>query len=143
MPERVVEVRELTRRKLELALRFFSEGDMAETIHYVWVVFENSLNIVKDTMNNAPLLDHKPKTEMFAIYSALGILKRDYSHSFALLERLRIRADFGPYSRTPRIPGKDAVATYLAEAEALFREAEAHTVSPCRPLAPGGNSAPR
>lgn len=120
------EVLELTRDKLGYARRFFGEGDMGETIHYIWVVFENSINIVKDLKNNAPVHDHKPKAGLFKLYHDLGILKRNYAPTFDMLNKLRVRADFGAYSWTPRIPEKGKVEEYLHECEQLFEEAEQH-----------------
>lgn len=124
MYDRIREVLQLTRKKLRLATRFYTEGDMEECIHYIWLVFENSINIIKDVLDNKPVFEHKTKQDFFSLYHELGFLARDYSESFAMLEKLRIRADFGPYSQTPSIPRKGKVNEYLHEAKQLLGEAE-------------------
>ena|SRR3989338_4223325 len=115
---------ELTRKKLEHANRFYAENDLTETVHYIWVIFENCINIVKDIKNNAPLYKHRSKIDLFSIYYSLGILKKDYSSTFAILVKLRIRADFGEYSQVPKIPGKEKIKEYLDETTNLFKETE-------------------
>ena len=92
MNERAKNNLELTKRKLDYAEKFFAEKDFYETIHYIWVVFENCINIIKDVKNNRPLYEHKPKIDLFGIYCSIGILKNDYSSCFLELEKLRIRA---------------------------------------------------
>ena len=44
-----------TKKKLKKAKEEFSKNEMAETIHYIWVIFENCINIIKDAKNNKPL----------------------------------------------------------------------------------------
>ena len=68
MHERAINNLELTGEKLVLAREFFNRQNMAETIHYVWVVFENCINIIKDIKNNTPLYEHKLKEDLFKIY---------------------------------------------------------------------------
>ena len=70
------------------------------------------------------MYEHKPKIYLFSLYHSLGFLKEDYSEAFALLEKLRIRADFGDYSQVPQIPDEHKVKEYVEQAERLFREAE-------------------
>lgn len=124
MSERTREILELTRRKLIHARRFFNENDLPETIHYVWVVFENCINIIKDAKDSDPVYEHKSKIDLYFRYYSLGFFKRDYSNTFALLDKLRIRADFGEYSQVPRIPDKKRVKELLDEAIELFAETE-------------------
>ncbi len=126
---RAEEVLELTRDKLAYARRFFGEGDMRETIHYIWVVFENCINIAKDLKNNTPVHEHTAKVDLFQLYHDLGVFKRNYAPLFDMLIKLRIRADFGAYSWTPKIPGRDTVKGYLEECEGLFAETEQHVRS--------------
>ncbi len=122
------EMLELTRDKLGLARQFFEEGKMADTVLYIWQVFENCLNIVKDLMNNRPLYEHKPKIGVFQLYHSPGIFKKDYAPYFERLESLRVTASFGAYSREPKIPDRTAIEHYLRECEALFAETERHMV---------------
>ncbi len=112
----------LTRKKLDHAKEFFEKNDMEETIHYIWVVFENCINIIKDLKNKTPVYKHKPKIELYSIYYSLGILKKDYSEVFAKLEKLRIRADFCDYSRVPNLPGRQKIEEFLDNAIELFEE---------------------
>lgn len=120
------EVFELTQKKLNHARNFFKDEDMEETIHYIWVVFENCINIVKDLKNNKPTHEHKEKVVLFEYYYSIGILKKNYAPSFDRLIKLRVRADFGAYSWTPQIPEKDKVEQYLLECEELFEETRQH-----------------
>jgi uncharacterized protein (UPF0332 family) len=124
MSERAKENLEFTRKKLVHAKNFFNQKDLTETIHYIWVVFENCINIVKDVKHNEPVYEHKAKIDLFSLYYSLGFLKEDYSETFALLEKLRIRADFGDYSQVPQIPPSNKVKEFLEKAEELFSEAE-------------------
>lgn len=124
MSERAKENLEFTRKKLAHAKDFFQEKDLVETVHYIWVVFENCINIIKDAKHNDPVYEHKSKIYLFSLYHSLGYLKEDYSEIFALLEKLRIRADFGDYSQVPQIPGENKIKEYLEKAERLFLEAE-------------------
>ncbi len=48
MSERAKENLEFTRKKLVHAHHFMQTKDLVETIHYIWVVFENCINIIKD-----------------------------------------------------------------------------------------------
>jgi hypothetical protein len=124
MFERAKENFEFTRKKLEHAKSYFSEGDLAESVHYIWVVFENCINIVKDIKNNKPLHEHQRKIDLFKIYYSLGYLKKDYSETFAKLLKLRITADFGDYGNSPKIPEKKVVKEFLDDAISLFNEVE-------------------
>jgi uncharacterized protein (UPF0332 family) len=81
--------------------------------------------VIKDIKNNVPLYEHKLKVDLFKIYHELGFLSKDYSESFARLLKLRIRADFGEYGNTPRLPDINTIKFYLEEAASLFNEAEA------------------
>ncbi len=67
---------------------------------------------------------HKPKIDLFSLYYSIGYLKEDYSAIFAMLEKLRIRADFGEYSQVPQIPDEQKVKEYLEQAQRLFDETE-------------------
>lgn len=69
MSERAKDILELTRRKLVHARHFFNENDLAETIHYIWVIFENCINIIKDIKDSDPVYEHKPKIELYLRYS--------------------------------------------------------------------------
>lgn len=113
---------ELTKKKLSHANDFFKKEDLNETIHYIWVVFENCINIIKDIKNQTPLKEHKTKIDTFQHYYDLGILKQDYAPYFDKLEKLRLRADFGQYALAPRIPDKEDVKEYLEKAKELFDE---------------------
>lgn len=124
MFERAKNNLEFTRNKLKKAKEEFAKGDMAETVHYSWIVFENCINIIKDAKNNKPLYEHKSKTDVFALYHSLGYLKNDFSGTFAVLEKLRIRADFGNYSNAPKLPQKEKIKNFLDKAVSLFNETE-------------------
>jgi len=124
MFERAKENFEFTRKKLGHARQYFNEGDLAESIHYIWTVFENCINIVKDVKNNKPLYEHKAKIDLFKIYHSLGYLKKDYSKTFSYLLKLRIRADFGNYGNAPKIPEEDKVREFLDNAAELFNDVE-------------------
>ncbi len=113
---------ELTREKLEHTRNFFEKEDWPETVHFIWVVFENCINIIKDVKNNRPLYEHRAKVDLFSVYYGLNHLKKDYSLAFSLLLRLRIRADFGDYSNAPLLPPKGKIKEYLKLAEELFAE---------------------
>ena len=112
------------KKQMQLARDFFSKDELDECIHYIWTVFENCLNIIKDIKNNKPLFEHKPKIEQFNIFYITGILSRDYSGFYRVLEKLRLRADLGSYSKSPKIPPKNDVRDYLSKAEELFKETE-------------------
>ncbi len=122
---RAEEVLELTRDKLRYARRFFGEGDMGKPSTISWSS-SRTINIVKDLKNSTPVHEHTTKLGLFQLYCGLGILRRDYSPSFDRLMKLRIRADFGPYRWTPRIPERGVVEDYLREGEEIFAEAERH-----------------
>lgn len=122
MFERAKNNLEFTKKKLEKAKEEFSKDEMAETIHYTWIVFENCINVIKDAKNNKPLYEHKSKVDVFSFYHSLGYLKRDYSRTFATLEKLRIRADFGDYSNAPNLPNKEKIKEFLNSAANLFKE---------------------
>lgn len=113
-----------TEKKLKKAYEEFSKEEMAEAVHYIWIVFENCVNIIKDAKNNKPLYEHKSKTDVLALYHSLGYLKRDYSSTFAILEKLRIRADFGDYSNAPNLPEKAEIKRFLDATEQIFEETE-------------------
>ncbi len=55
MFERAKSNLEFTKKKLERARDEFNKNEMAETIHYTWIVFENCINVIKDAKNNKPL----------------------------------------------------------------------------------------
>ncbi len=55
MFERAKNNLEFTRKKLDKAKEEFSKGELAETIHYVWIVFENCINIIKDAKDSKPI----------------------------------------------------------------------------------------
>jgi len=61
---------------------------------------------------------------LFSLYYSLGFLKEDYSETFALLEKLRIRADFGDYIQVPQIPDENKIHNFLEQAIRLFQDAE-------------------
>jgi len=124
MIERAKENFEFTKKKLEHAKQYFKEKEFGESIHYIWVVFENCINIIKDVKNNKPLYEHKAKIDMFKIYYSLGYLKQDYSVTFSYLLKLRIRADFGDYGNVPEIPEEKKVKEFLDDAISLFGEVE-------------------
>lgn len=113
-----------TRKKLEKAKEEYEKNELAEAVHYIWIIFENCANILKDAKNNKPLYEHKSKTDLFALYYSLGYLKKDYSNTFAILEKLRIRADFGDYSNAPNLPEKDKIKEFLDNAITLFSETD-------------------
>ncbi len=125
MLDRAKENLELTRKKLAHARDFFAKGDVAEAVHYIWVVFENGINIVKDIKYDDPLYTHSDKENAYLLYHTLFFLKKDYSKTFAVLLKLRIRADFGEYGNAPRLPDINTVKVYLEEAGSLFNETEA------------------
>lgn len=116
---------EFTRKKLEKAKEEFAKDDVVETIHYVWIVFENCINVIKDAKNNKPLYEHKSKVDLFSLYHYLRYLNKNYSESFASLEKLRIRADFGEYSNAPNLPDKEKIKEFLDYSFELFKETEA------------------
>jgi|SRR3989338_10206088 len=124
MWERAKDNLELTRKKLVHARDFSSKKDLAESIHYIWVVFENCVNIFLDLKSDSPTHRHKSKVEVLSLYHSLFFLKKDYSETFAILLKLRIRADFGDYAQVPRIPEEAKVKEFLKEAEELFLETE-------------------
>jgi len=113
-----------TKKKLKKAKEEFSKNEMAETIHYIWVIFENCINIIKDAKNNKPLFEHKSKIDVFALYHSLEYLKKDYSETFAILQKLRIRADFGDYSDAPNLPNKEKIKEFLDISISLVKETE-------------------
>lgn len=115
---------EKVEKQLKLAKDFFNKNELDESVHYIWVVFENCLNITKDIKNNKPLFEHKPKIEQFNIFYMIGVLSQDYSEFYRMLEKLRVRADLGSYSKAPQIPPKNVVKNYLDKAEELFKETE-------------------
>jgi len=122
MFERAKENINFNEHKLKKAHEEFNKGEMAEAVHYIWVVFENCVNIIKDAKNNKPLYEHKSKVDILAMYYSLEYLKVDYSNTFALLEKLRIRADFGDYSNAPNLPEKEEIQKLLDSADRLFSE---------------------
>lgn len=122
MFERAKSNLEFTKKKLERARDEFNKNEMAETIHYTWIVFENCINVIKDAKNNKPLYEHKSKTDLFALYFSLSYLEKDYSGIFSVLEKLRIRADFGDYSNAPSLPGKEKIEGFLDAADSLYAE---------------------
>lgn len=122
MFERAKENLAFNEKKLAKAHEEFDKGEIAEAVHYIWVVFENCVNIIKDAKNNKPLYEHKSKTDVLALYHALGYLTVDYSSTFAVLEKLRIRADFGEYSNAPALPEKSEIQKFLEAADELFGE---------------------
>ncbi|MEK6974522.1 MAG: hypothetical protein AABW41_04785 [Nanoarchaeota archaeon] len=124
MFERAKNNLEFTRKKLEKAKEEFDNGELTETIHYVWTVFENCINIIKDAKDSKPIYEHKSKINMFSLYYSLGYLKKDYSNIFAVLEKLRIRADFGEYSNAPNLPNEIKIREFLKESISLFKETE-------------------
>lgn|SRR3989338_1414208 len=115
---------EFTRKKLEKAKEEFSRDELAETIHYVWIVFENCINVIKDAKDSKPAYQHKSKIDLFSFYHSLGYLKNNYADTFAMLEKLRIRADFGEYSNAPNLPDKDEIKDFLDKSIDLFNETE-------------------
>lgn len=115
----------LTKKKLAHAQDFFAQEDMAETIHYLWVVFENCINIVKDAKSDDVIYTHSDKENAYFRYYTLGFFQKDYSNTFAVLLKLRIRADFGDYGNAPRLPDINTIRTYLGEAANVLNEAEA------------------
>lgn len=124
MFERAKRNLEFTRKKLDKAKEEFGKNEMAEAVHYIWTVFENCINVIKDAKNNRPLYEHKSKTDLFSLYYSLSYLEKDYSGIFALLEKLRIRADFGDYSNAPNLPGKEKIEGFLGAAVSLYAETE-------------------
>ncbi len=124
MFERAKSNLEFTRKKLDKAKEEFSKNEIAEAVHYIWTVFENCINVIKDAKNNKPLYEHKSKTDLFSLYYSLHYLEKDYSGIFALLEKLRIRADFGDYSNAPNLPGKEKIEGFLDAAVSLYAETE-------------------
>ena len=112
----------LTKKKIGYAEDFFKKDDLNEAIHYIWIVFENCINIIKDIKNQKPIKEHKTKIDVFDAYYNIGILKQNYSIYFELLEKLRVRADFGDYALAPKIPNKEKVKEYLDKAKELFEE---------------------
>ncbi len=124
MSKRAKENLEFTRKKLAHARTFMQAKDLVETIHYIWVVFENCINIIKDAKYDDAVYKHKPKIDLFSLYYSIGNLKEDYSVIFAVLEKLRIRADFGDYSQVPPIPDEQKVKEYFEQAQRLFHETE-------------------
>ena len=115
---------DFTRKKLEKAKEEFEKGEYAETIHYIWVVFENCINVIKDAKNYKPLYEHKSKVDLFSLYNSLGYLRNDYSSIFSVLQKLRIRADFGDYSNAPNLPEKDKIKEFLEKSIELFKETQ-------------------
>jgi len=67
MSERPKENLEFTRKKLAHAKHFFQEKDLVEATHYIWVVFENCINIIKDVKHDEPVYEHKPKIYLLFI----------------------------------------------------------------------------
>lgn len=124
MFERAKNNLDFTRKKLEKAKEEYEKSELAEAVHYIWIIFENCANILKDAKNNMPLYEHKSKTDLFALYYSLGYLNKDYSNIFAILEKLRIRADFGDYSNAPNLPEKDKIKEFLLDSFSLFAETE-------------------
>ena len=47
MSERIREVYEFTKKRLEKAIGFFDEGDIEDSIQNIWSVFENCINLLK------------------------------------------------------------------------------------------------
>lgn len=115
---------EKVKKQMQFAKDFVNKDELDESIHYIWTVFENCLNIIKDIKNNKPLSKHKPKIEQFNVFYVIGVLSKDYSEYYRMLEKLRLRADLGSYSKAPQIPPKNAVKNYLDKAEELFKETE-------------------
>jgi hypothetical protein len=122
MFERAKSNLEFTEKKLKKAKEEFSRGEIAEAVHYIWIVFENCINIIKDAKNNKPLYEHKSKADLFSLYHSLHYLETDYSETFSILEKLRIRADFGDYSNAPNLPDKEKISEFLNKAIDLFKE---------------------
>lgn len=124
MNERAIAMFEKVKKQIQFAKDFFNKGELDESVHYTWAVFENCLNIIKDIKNNKPLSEHKPKIEQFNVFYIIGILSQDYSEYYRMLEKLRLRADLGSYSKAPQIPPKDTVKSYLDKAGELVKETE-------------------
>ncbi len=124
MNERAALMFEKVKKQMRFAKDFFNKGELDESVHYIRTVFENCLNIIKDIKNNEPLFEHKPKIDQFNIFYVIGVLSNDYSEFYRMLEKLRLRADLGSYSKAPQIPGKNAVKNYLDKVEELFKETE-------------------
>lgn len=124
MNERAISMFEKVKKQMQFAKDFFNKDELDESIHYIWTVFENCLNIIKDVKNNKPLFEHKPKIEQFSIFYIIGILSQDYSEFYRMLEKLRFRADLGSYSKAPQIPPNGTVKNYLDKAGELVKETE-------------------
>ena len=124
MSKRIKSVYEFTKKRLEKANQFFEEGDVEDCIQNIWSVFENCINLLKDSTDHAPLYQHKPKTDLFRKYFRENVLSRDYSSFHKEIDEYRIRAFLSDYSRTKVLPPKSCIGPYLEKAKKLFEEIE-------------------
>lgn len=98
-----------------------AEGELEEAINAVWLFFENAINVIKDVKNNAPVFSHD-KAHIFESYAKGGILKLDYSNEFLELERMRLSASFGQYSKSIPMCSMDELKKFVERAKLLQRE---------------------
>lgn len=110
-----------TLKWLERADKHMTAGDLEEAINAVWLFFENAINVVKDIKNSTPLFHHD-KAHIFEAYAKRGILKLDYSGEFLELERMRLSASFGQYSKSIPMCSMDELKKFVEKAKLLQKE---------------------
>lgn len=124
MSEKAKKVLELANSQCKKAKKAFDENNLNDSVNYIWAVFENCLNIIKDIKNNKPIYEHKPKIDMFRAMNIMGILKQDYSEHFRRLEKFRLTATFGGYANAPPLPKKEIIEDYLKKCNELLKETD-------------------
>lgn len=119
--ERIREQCEFADKWLGRAEKHTEEGELEEAINAVWLFFENAINVIKDSRNNAPVFSHD-KAHIFEFYAKNGVLKADYSPEFLKLERMRLSASFGQYSKSIPVCSMEELKDFVEKAKLLQKE---------------------
>lgn len=119
--ERVKEQCEFANKWLGRAEKHTEESELEEAINAVWLFFENAINVIKDVRNNAPVFHHD-KAHIFEFYAKNGVLKMDYSTEFLRLERMRLSASFGQYSKSIPVCSIEELKEFVEKAKLLQKE---------------------
>jgi len=125
MPTKISKAYDLSKEQIKTAKEFFDKNKIDNSIYYIWLSFENLINILKDSFDGRPTQIHKEKIVILKNYYLIKQLNKDYSKTFKELQKHRLAAGFGPYSNIVKNYTKDDVKKYLEEVESLLKETEA------------------
>ncbi len=108
--------------QINLARRFLNENRIDEALYFIWLAAENLVNTLKIAINGFYVKDHREKSLILKEYYVLGYLGKDYSKLFEKLAKLRIAAEFHPYTSIPKTYTKKEVLSDLKQIEELRGE---------------------